>query len=159
MVAVAGQREEIEEHGENWRFSRPLHSSPISAARSKFPSRNSTPRTILPFERTAVAITDGNGNVVERHVFDGLGNAGIDSPLDFTGWFRTAAEEESISTPYGIEAQSASAEAQSALAQARNGAALYRTGRLGTSMGAESPYWSLTDVPPEFDASQGHLRP
>ena len=58
----------------------PLHSSPISMARSKFPSRNSKPRTILPIERTAVAITDGNGNVVER--YDGLGNA---QALDSSG--------------------------------------------------------------------------
>ena len=49
----------------------------------------------------------------------------------------------SITTPYAVETQSASAAAQGALAEAQNGATLYRMGELGKSMAGESQYWAL----------------
>jgi len=70
----------------------------------------------------------------------------------------SAAEETaSITTPYAVEAQSASAEAQAALSQAQNGATLYRTGQLGTSMTGESQYWSLQNplLNPNYAAEMG----
>ncbi len=49
----------------------------------------------------------------------------------------------SITTPYAVEAQSASPDALDALADAQGGAMLYRSGSLGDNMAAESQYWSL----------------
>jgi hypothetical protein len=62
-----------------------------------------------------------------------------------------------IATPYGTEVQSASAQAQAALAEAENGGNLYRAGEMGTSMGAESQYWSLTNpmTTPGYAAAMG----
>ncbi len=63
----------------------------------------------------------------------------------------------SITTPYAVEAQSATAEAQSALAQVQNGAALFRTGQLGESMAGESQYWSLQNplLNPNYASEMG----
>ncbi|MGH7280821.1 MAG: RHS repeat-associated core domain-containing protein [Polyangiaceae bacterium] len=55
------------------------------------------------------------------------------------------AGEAAITTPYAVEAQSASPAAQTALQQVEAGAPVYRTGQLGTSMTGESQYWSLTN--------------
>jgi len=82
------------------------------------------------------------------------GGAGYDYAVDS---LLAAEETASITTPYAVEAQSASAEAQAALSQAQNGATLYRTGQLGTSMTGESQYWSLQNplLNPNYAAEMG----
>ena len=72
-----------------------------------------------------------------------------------------AAETTAITTPYGIEAQSASADAQAGLSLAQDGATLYRSGTLGDNMTSESQYWSLDNPAstPDYNAQMGTPEP
>ncbi len=106
-------------------------------------------------------VTGGAATALRNQIYGNLlanqfamAGANLDSLAATEAVAQADAGATAITTPYGVEAQDASAEAQLARAQAESGASLYRTGQLGKSMGAESQYWSLQNPPAPGYAGQ-----
>jgi hypothetical protein len=92
------------------------------------------PKTLQPSNTT-----QAQASIATQIALPAVASMGAGAAISAAGTGAAA----SITTPYAVEVQGASAEAQATLSQVQGGATLYRTGELGTSMTGESQYWSL----------------